>query len=240
MDLQPSSYEVSTYRRQGYLVEGLLLDSARSHCWGDQMLIAADAVPRRPAYADGGGGVAVAVAVAESAHPMRGACDLDEWAQLIGLVANDAGVLTWVTALLGRPAQLSSAVARLQPSDHTGGELWRQESALCSPRPSRMVCVWLAMDDETEESGCLVVLPRSHQQGLLHHTRYQGQWCADLSRPAAVLRSGGGHAVSLPAGGAVFYDGLLLTAALPGSPSARQRALQLNFVPLGEEPQPRR
>ncbi len=240
MNSLPSTYEVSTFRRQGYLVEAAILEAERAESWTHRLEAAVgEAVPSSVHPTHQRAPITNGVAVAERTPAAAEVAALAAWCDLNRQLAADTRLLTWVGALLGSPPRLVSSVARLRTDAADEAGWWRQESAQCSPAPSRMVCVWLALDDVTEESGCLVVLPRSHQDGLLRHTRRQGQWYAEATRQAATSRPGGGYAVPLPAGGAVFYDGRLLTASVAGRPACQQRALQLNYVPADEELGPR-
>ncbi|NUP99969.1 MAG: phytanoyl-CoA dioxygenase family protein [Armatimonadetes bacterium] len=139
-------------------------------------------------------------------------------------------------SLLGAPARLTSCTCRLKPP-LLSGLLWRQECARFLPLPSRMLCLSVALDDAIEETGCLVVLPRSHRDGLMPHLRRGGEWLLEANRAAA--EQVGGHQVLVPAGGAVFYDGYLLHATTSNRGMCWRRAIQLTFVPADEHCRPR-
>ncbi|MBI2301490.1 MAG: phytanoyl-CoA dioxygenase family protein [Armatimonadetes bacterium] len=140
-----------------------------------------------------------------------------------------------VEALLGGASRLCECRVLLRPPHVADAERWRQEGARFSPRPSRMVCVQIALDDAIEENGCMVVLRRSHRDGYAAHVWLNGQWLADATRPSLGSLSDPGRPVLLPAGGAIFFDGLLFHGAVPNTGAEWRRAVQLAFVPAGEE-----
>ena len=51
------------------------------------------------------------------------------------------------------------------------GNPWYQDEAAIPTRDRSLTGAWIALDDATMDNGCLMVLPKSHQSGYLHHRR---------------------------------------------------------------------
>lgn len=48
---------------------------------------------------------------------------------------------------------------------------WHQDDAYTPVTPSPYLTLWLALNDATEENGCISVLPGSHKKGLIPHNQ---------------------------------------------------------------------
>lgn len=208
--------DLETYELQGYLVEPSCLDAGEVNGCSQRL----DAM------------------LAELTGP--GALSRTVWEPVgadaaFAALAEHPRVRPLVGELLGGAARLCECRVLLRPPHVADAERWRQEGARFSPRPSRMVCVQIALDDAIEENGCMVVLRRSHRDGYAAHVWLNGQWLADATRPSLSSLGSGGRPVLLPAGGAIFFDGLLFHGAVPNTGAEWRRAVQLAFVPAGEE-----
>ncbi len=97
------------------------------------------------------------------------------------------------------------------------GQAWHQDEDFIPTRDRSLTGGWIALDDATVENGCLWVIPKSHQRGLLFpqkshadsrfdcaHESYDYPWSDDDSVP-----------VELKAGSIVFFNGYLLHRSLP-------------------------
>jgi len=143
------------------------------------------------------------------------------------VVAEDAEILSLLRRLLGdRAPRLFQDMALLKPP--RGREKpWHQDKAYFDVDLGEpVVGVWLALDDASPENGCMHVIPGSHREGpSVHFKRRDWQIC-DTS-----IELGEIAAAPLPAGGAMFFDGLLQHGTPPNRTDARRRALQLHYAP---------
>ena len=82
---------------------------------------------------------------------------------------------------------------------------WHQDNGYVSIEPATNVTIWIALDDVDEQNGCVWVVPRSHEQGLLdHHGAGGDSWHLTLDVAAE------GVPACLKAGEAVAFTGLTL------------------------------
>ena len=102
---------------------------------------------------------------------------------------------------------------------------WHQDHAYFDfPMGTRIVGVWIALDEATLENGCMRVLSGAHREGpRLHFKKRDWQICdAEMAgcRPIAV---------PLRPGGLMLFDGLLPHGTPTNFSSARRRALQFHY-----------
>lgn len=86
---------------------------------------------------------------------------------------------------------------------------------------SRLVTVWLAITDATEENGCLQVIPGSHKNPMLAHCPGAGQ----LHIPTSQFDEDSAVALPVPAGGAVLFH----PNTIHGSLSNHSKELRWSF-----------
>ena len=82
-------------------------------------------------------------------------------------------LLSLVTDLLG-PDIIGSSVFRIRPKvpRHEHGEVpWHQDSGYFMPHcdSALIVTCWIPLVDATLENGCLYVIPKAHQSGIIRH-----------------------------------------------------------------------
>lgn len=78
------------------------------------------------------------------------------------------------------PELIASSVYRLRPKlpgEDSGCIPWHQDSAYFEPSCDQKLIVtcWIPLVDATEERGCLWILPRAHQSGVLKHSPHPGK-----------------------------------------------------------------
>lgn len=128
-------------------------------------------------------------------------------------------------ALLGTDALLYADQAMIKPA-HIGREKpWHQDNAYFAVTPLSAICgVWIALEDATVENGCMHVLAGHHHGGALkHHHTYDCEILPDRIDPSLATP------VELPAGGAMFFSGLLPHQTPANSSPQRRRALQFHY-----------
>lgn len=235
--------DLSTYRRQGYLFEPYLLSSEEVDACAERLLELAAEFTASAGGPPEGSPVEYEPAVLRGEAPceaplhgvrrIRGltACD-----PMFAAIAESSALLTWAEQLLGAAPRLIESTAILCAPRIAAAELWRQEAARYMPPPSRMVCVQIALDDATEDNGCMVLLRKSHSNGLAVHTAVHGNYTIDATAPEAAIQTHVGQPVLLPAGGAVLYDGRIVKSVLANRGAELRRAIEFGYVPAGEYP----
>ncbi len=130
-----------------------------------------------------------------------------------------------VESLLGEAAILFQEMALVKPPFIGREKPWHQDNAYFSVKPlDAILGVWIALDDAAVENGCMHVIPGGHKAGAFRH--HHGTDCEIDPGLLAVERS---VAVPVPAGGAMFFYGLLPHETPPNRSPERRRALQFHF-----------
>lgn len=143
-------------------------------------------------------------------------------------LAKDPAILKVVRALCGSDeVSMFQDMALLKPPGGGREKPWHQDNAYFNYEPGTpIVGVWIALDDATVDNGCMHVLPGTHVEGAVpHFQRRDWQLCdtaIDQTRDTAV---------PLPAGGALFFHGLLHHGTPTNLTNTRRRAVQLHYLP---------
>jgi len=105
---------------------------------------------------------------------------------------------------------------------------WHQDNGYWKLEPPGAASCWIALDDATEENGCMWVLPGSHRSGIVEHARagqtVQLQASVDESRAVPL---------PLPAGAAMFHHCQTLHRTLPNRTERQRRAWVIHYMPAG-------
>lgn len=130
-----------------------------------------------------------------------------------------------VESLIGTDPILFQEMALVKPPFVGREKPWHQDNAYFSVAPlDRVMGVWLALDDATVENGCMHVIPGGHLSGGFRH--HHGMDCEidpELLPTSEVVP------VPVPAGGALFFVGMLPHETPPNRSAQRRRALQFHF-----------
>jgi ectoine hydroxylase-related dioxygenase (phytanoyl-CoA dioxygenase family) len=130
-----------------------------------------------------------------------------------------------VESLIGPNALLFQEMALVKPPFIGSEKPWHQDNAYFSVAPlDAIIGVWIALDDAKVENGCMHVLPGGHHIGALRH--FHGNDCEIVEGRVDVTKA---RAVPVPAGGALFFYGLLPHETPPNRSPERRRALQFHF-----------
>jgi phytanoyl-CoA hydroxylase len=145
----------------------------------------------------------------------------------LAALARKPQMLDLIHRLVREPVRMSQDMAMIKPP---GGreKPWHQDHAYFNyPLDTRIVGLWIALDEVTPENGCMYLLAGGHREGpKIHFKRRDWQICDDQllgrRRVAAPMQAG---------------DALLFDAKLPhGTPTNRTQqtrwAVQLHYVPL--------
>jgi phytanoyl-CoA hydroxylase len=130
-----------------------------------------------------------------------------------------------VSALLGPGSILFQEMALVKPPFIGSEKPWHQDNAYFSFAPlDAILGVWIALDDATAENGCMHTIPGGHQAGAFRH--HHGDDCEIDKGLLEIERA---VPVPVPAGGAMFFYGLLPHQTPPNFSPERRRALQFHF-----------
>lgn len=133
--------------------------------------------------------------------------------------------------LIGATPERFQDMALIKPPQVGREKPWHQDCAYFDlPLGTRVVGVWIALDEATIENGCMHVLEGGHREGpKLHFQLRDWQICDTemLGRKCV--------AVPLKPGGCLFFDGMLPHGTPHNLSSQRRRALQFHYRPVGVE-----
>jgi phytanoyl-CoA hydroxylase len=130
-----------------------------------------------------------------------------------------------VVSLLGPDPVLFQEMALVKPPFIGSEKPWHQDNAYFSYAPlDQIVGVWIALDDATVANGCMHVIPGGHKSGAFRHHHD-----SDCEIDKALLEVDRAVPVPVPAGGAMFFYGMLPHQTPPNSSPGRRRALQFHF-----------
>jgi phytanoyl-CoA hydroxylase len=130
-----------------------------------------------------------------------------------------------VESLLGANPIRFQDMALIKPPFIGSEKPWHQDNAYFAVTPLEAVLgVWIALDDATADNGCMHVLVGEHKLGpRKHYHRTDCEIILDRLNPARAVP------VELPAGGAMFFAGMLPHRTPPNASPHRRRALQFHY-----------
>ena len=147
-----------------------------------------------------------------------------------------------VPRLVGAAGVLVNSFLWAKPPLLGSEKPWHQDMAFApasfDTEAHTIVTVWIAVDDATEENGCLQFVPGSHRHGLFPHTGDDERAAGEPRRaravephvdPARVLPGSAAVSVPLSAGSAVAFDGLTLHRSAPNTTATAPRTA-ISFV----------
>jgi|GEM_PF-92137 len=129
----------------------------------------------------------------------------------------------------GEKATMFQDMALLKPPRMGREKPWHQDHAYFDfPLGTKVVGVWIALDEATLENGCMRVQPGKHRDGpVIHFKRRDWQICdTEIMGKRCV-------AAPLKPGGLLLFDGLLPHGTPTNYSPSRRRALQFHYSPVG-------
>ncbi len=105
---------------------------------------------------------------------------------------------------------------------------WHQDDGYTPVDPSPYLTLWLAVNDATEENGCISVLPGSHKNGTVPHTGSpSGLECYRLDAPDQGLR------VPVRAGSMAVFSSLTFHKSGPNRSTGARKAYVIQYSHAG-------
>lgn len=142
-------------------------------------------------------------------------------------IAENPKLMALLTRIIGETPERFQDMALLKPPQVGREKPWHQDHAYFDlPLGTKVVGVWIALDEATPENGCMHVLPGGHHRGPIPHFRRRDWQICDTE----IL----GHdciAVPLKPGDCLLFDGLLPHGTPHNSSPHRRRALQFHYKP---------
>ena len=219
---QPTAAQTARYREQGFLAVDQLLDPAELSDWRTTIAGAVEfrvrqgAVPGDDYYRSV---FTQCIRLADD-HPAVAGLVLDRrLAAFAGRLAGVRGLRLWH----------DQALFKAPWGSPTG---WHLDTPFWSFDHPEAITVWVALEDATVANGCLWYLPGTHRQARYEQVDIGPQLGGlflhypEWSRIAPVP-------VELPAGGAVFHNGLTAHAAGANLTGRERRAMTVAWMPDG-------
>ena len=146
-------------------------------------------------------------------------------------LSEDPALMGVVRRIIGEEPELFQDMALLKPPRVGREKPWHQDHAYFNLElRTRVVGVWIALDQATTGNGCMLVKPGSHRQGpVVHFKRRDWQICDADVDPLGTL------AVPLEPGGCLFFSSLMQHGTAPNTSDDRRRAVQFHYRPAGAE-----
>jgi len=214
----------------GFLIYGPLLSQDDVQAAGDRI----------DALASGESPGQIQIRLEEQAASLEGVAQRDKAWQLmnvaqadhvLGAIARNADILSLVRQLLKTDdVDYLQDQVLMKPAFHGSEVSWHQDSGYWTsiePRvdPPAIVTCWVAIDNVTQENGCVQMVPGSHKRGLLPHQAGGNQLLhvqgVDLTTAVPVV---------LPPGGVSFHHSCTVHGSAPNTTAHRRRGLALSYV----------
>lgn len=150
-------------------------------------------------------------------------CEADR--SLYDLAHSQSLIRGVVESLLGADPILFQEMALIKPPWIGREKPWHQDNAYFCVTPLEAVLgVWIALDDATVANGCMHVLPGEHRLGpRRHHHTFDCEIVPERRDPSRAVP------VEIPAGGAMFFAGMLPHQTPANQSPDRRRALQFHY-----------
>lgn len=110
---------------------------------------------------------------------------------------------------------------------------WHQDGIYWDLEPMKVITLWLAIDESTEENGCMRVIPGTQDIGPLEHVEIENPQTKVLHRGIPPERFDAAKAVNcvLPPGGCSFHAPYLIHGSLPNTSTKRRCGYTMRFMP---------
>lgn len=139
-------------------------------------------------------------------------------------------ILDVIESLLGPDIKLFGDQAFIKPPGGTE-KTYHQDSAYFAIEPKAIITCWAALDDVTEENGCLWVIPGSHKVGIVDHSQ---EWMIgdrkDMMVPDDKLDRDREVPITMKAGSCSFHHSVLLHRSGPNNTETHRRGLATHYM----------
>jgi phytanoyl-CoA dioxygenase PhyH len=148
-----------------------------------------------------------------------------------GELATHPHVLDIIEAMIGPDILLFNATYIIKEAQTQAHVSWHQDLTFWGLSHDDQVSMWLALSPATPESGCMRMIPASHEQGRVRHdvtkdgdnVLLQGQTVPGVDEAGAVM-------CPLAPGEASFHHGWTLHASMPNNSDERRIGLNVQYL----------
>ena len=139
------------------------------------------------------------------------------------------GMAAALSKLIGPDVKCMQSMLFIKPPGFQG-QAWHQDEIYIPTRDRSLTGGWIALDDATEENGCMRAIPGSHG-GILYDQRDQTDPDEfDSSAESYGFDESGEEAIEAKAGDVVFFNGYLLHRSFKNRSSAYRRVLVNHYM----------
>ncbi len=149
---------------------------------------------------------------------------------LFRTLASSRPLVSIVEQLIGPGLRVWFSQVFLKPADGGGPKPVHQDNFYFGPSdPNGVVTAWLALDDATEENGCLFFADGSHRDGVHPHFAPESE-PFNLQIPAEIVARYEMTAAPVSRGGVSFHHGTTLHQSGPNRSSRPRPAVAIHYV----------
>lgn len=147
--------------------------------------------------------------------------------------ARDDGILDMIEQIIGPDIAIWNSSFFAKPAKVGSRTPWHQDGEYWPIRPLATCSVWIAVDDSTEENGCLQFIPGSHKHQKLqsHHVNDADGLALPLELDADTFDESEAVNVVLETGQISLHDVYLMHASDPNRSEQPRRGMTLRFMP---------
>jgi hypothetical protein len=111
------------------------------------------------------------------------------------------------------------------------GQAWHQDEIYIPTRDRSLIGAWIALDDATQENGCLYVIPGSHRRGYLYPQRpHNNPEEFDFAQESYGFDESAQVPVEVKTGSLVFFNGYLLHRSFKNRSGIYRRVLVNHYM----------
>ena len=142
-------------------------------------------------------------------------------------------ILTMVEQLIGPGLRTNGTKLNMKPPSHGSAVEWHQDWAFYPHTNDDLLAVGIAIDDMTEENGCMLMAPGSHKGTLFSHHQ-QGLFVGAVTEPD--FAPDDIESITVKAGGISIHHARTLHASTPNHSSQPRRLLLFQYCSLDSWP----
>src|ERR1051325_6631693 len=132
--------------------------------------------------------------------------------------------------IMGPNLYYHSSKVMFKPARGGSPKPWHKDAAYWKNYEPSQVTVWIAIDDATEENGCVWAIPGSHKLGLVPHVN------RELQVPESELNVKKGIPVPVKSGGLLIFHSLVLHMSKANTSDQPRCAIICDYDPSPNPP----
>lgn len=127
--------------------------------------------------------------------------------------------------VMGPSIHYHSSKVMFKPAHGGAAKPWHQDAAYWKAYEPNQVTVWIALDDATEENGCVWAIPGSHKLGLIPHV------AQELQIEESRIEVGKAAPVPVRSGGLLIFHSLVLHMSKKNTSDKNRWAIICDYDP---------